>query len=91
MGVLRSDYVYTHAGLQRPVFLGGGKDVRYVLEVGDGEACVQVTYDPLEHVDRGRVRWETCDAVGGVYGVTGLRVLVRRVDGWCVLRVEEGF
>ncbi|MFZ2587738.1 MAG: hypothetical protein WAZ18_06455 [Alphaproteobacteria bacterium] len=86
---MKREYVYTVPGLQRPIFLGEGKDARFVLDVGDGEACVMVSYDPVEVVAKGKGMWEKVEAEGGVYGVTAVRVGVKRVVGWCVLRVEE--
>lgn len=90
MGELRREYVYTQAGPQRPVFLcGDGRVARFELDAGQGDAVVMVTFDEPDVVRKGKARWEPCDAAGGLYGVTALRAVVKAVDGWATLRVEQ--
>ena len=93
MGTMRTEYIYTTTGPQRPVFLGpDGADVRYTLDIGlKGAASVQVTHDPVEQVARGRAQWEDGGHLAaGVYGVTAMRVVIKRVDGWVTLVIERG-
>lgn len=92
MGRLRGEYYYVQTGPQRPVFLcDGAARSWFEVQANGGAAEVQVTYDPVEQVTAGKARWErACDMeAGGFYGVTGLRAVVRRVQGWLVLVVEQ--
>lgn len=81
--------VYTQNGRQRPIFLGHGAPLRFVLEVPDGAAAhVVVSHDPPELLARGKGEW--CRFEGGaegvVQGVSALRVVVDEVRGWVTLR-----
>lgn len=92
MGRLRGEYVYTCTGPQRPVFLwDGAGEARFCLEMQPGgEAVVQVTHDPAAAVRDGRAVWlDQEELAEGVYGVVALRVVVKKVDGWMTLVVEQ--
>lgn len=92
MGWMREEHVYTWTGLQRPVLLKPGASVaRFCLEVGaGGDGQVQVTHDPTESVKRGKALWESKSGLGeGLYGVTAIRVMAKKVDGWMTLVLEQ--
>jgi hypothetical protein len=92
LGWMREEHVYTWSGIQRPVVLQGGANVaRFCLEVGaGGDGVVQATHDPVESVKKGKALWETLSGLGeGLYGVTAIRVVARKIDGWMTLMVEQ--
>lgn len=89
---MRTEYIYTVPGPQRPVFLSpDGARFRYVLEVmAPDEATVQITYDRPIDIRRGKALWENHSPAGGaLYGATALRVLIKRVEGWVTLLLDE--
>lgn len=89
---MREEHVYTWAGVQKPILLKPGADVaRFCLEVGAaGDGVVQVTHDPVDCVKRGKALWDSLPGLGeGLYGVTALRVMARKVDGWMTLVLEQ--
>ena len=91
MGRWRTEHYYTCKGRRRAVFLRpeGGR-ARFGLEVADGdEACVEVSFDIVEHIKRGQGAWEVHEGCGDVAGATALRVHVKAVTGWVKLIVEE--
>jgi hypothetical protein len=85
-----SEHYYPDVGIMKPVLCGDGVNrVRFALDGADGD--VQVTYDPLAVVKKGRAEWLT--HMGGNAGdltdVTALRAVIRNVDGWAKLTVAE--
>ena len=65
---------------------------RFVVEVQEGdEAHVEVCYDPVESVRRGKGDWVPFEGGrgGAVAEATALRVNVGRVDGWVKLVVQQ--
>lgn len=92
MGWMREEHVYTWTGVQKPVLLQtDGGVARFCLEVGAaGDAVVQATHDPVESVKKGKALWESLSGLGeGLYGVTAVRVVARKVDGWMTLVLEQ--
>lgn len=88
---MQADYVYTHTGWQRPVFLSANGESRFALDVMPGDSArVEVAYDPVETVKVGRGQWVPFDGgLGGTLpGATALRVNVERVCGWVTLCVK---
>jgi hypothetical protein len=88
--MLVSEHVYTQVGVQRPVVCGpGAARVRFALDGAEGD--VQLCYDPPEMIRKGRAQWLTHlgGSAGDAGGVSGVRALLRRVDGWARLTVVE--
>jgi hypothetical protein len=90
---MRTEYYYTCKGRQRAVFFGPDvAGARFSVELDGGDdATVEVSYEPLEQVRKGRARWEVFDGGlgGSVQGASALRLNVGRVDGWLKLVVER--
>jgi hypothetical protein len=87
---LVSEHYYPDVGVMKPVVCGGGVNrVRFALDGAEGD--VQVTYDPLPVVKKGRAEWLTHlgGSAGEVGDVTALRAVIRNVDGWAKLTVAE--
>lgn len=91
---LQTEHVYTCRGRQRAVFLRpDSASVRFGVELMDGdEGVVEVSYDPVEHVRKGRGEWVAFDGGlgGSVACATAIRVNLSRVDGWVRMFVEQG-
>lgn len=91
---MQTEHVYTGKGRQRAVFLRPDTtEMRFGVELLQGdEGVVEVSYDPVEMVRRGRGEW--CVFEGGLGGslhsVTAIRLNIRHVDGWMKLFIEQG-
>jgi len=85
---------YTGVGRQRAVFLGPEfENGRFALEVMEGdEAWVDVSFDPVAQVRKGRGQWQRFEGGlgGSLEGFTALRVNIRKVEGWVKLTVQGG-
>jgi hypothetical protein len=85
-----SEHYYPDVGIMKPVVCSDGVTrVRFALDGAEGD--VQVTYDPLLVVKKGRAEWLTHmgGSAGEVCDVTALRAVIRNVDGWAKLTVAE--
>ncbi len=86
--------IYTGVGRQRAVFLGSHFERgRFAVDVMEGdEALVEVNFDPVAQVRKGRGQWQPFNGGlgGSLDGYTALRVNVRKVDGWVKLTVSGG-
>ena|GEM_PF-4198285 len=93
MGRLRGEYVYTCTGPQRPVFLGDGVErACFAVEARpDDVVRVEVSYDPVDVLRKGKGLWHGFDGDmgGGLYGVSGLRLVIERLEAWVSLTVEQ--
>lgn len=91
---LRTEHYYTCRGRQRAVFLRPeAVTARFAVELLEGdEGRVEVSYDPVETVRKGRGEWVPFEGglAGGVAGATALRVNVGKVEGWVKLMVQQG-
>jgi hypothetical protein len=86
--------IYTGVGRQRAVFLGPVFERGcFAVEVMAGdEAEVEVCFDPVVRLRKGRGVWQRFDGGlgGSVEGFTALRINVRKVEGWVKLTVRGG-
>ncbi|TKW61622.1 MAG: hypothetical protein DI628_03070 [Blastochloris viridis] len=89
-----TEHYYTGIGRQRAVFLGpvyeGG---RFSLDVMEGdEASVEVSFDPVTQVRKGRGQWQRFEGGlgGSLEGFTALRVNATKLEGWVKLTVQGG-
>jgi hypothetical protein len=87
---LEGEFVYTHAGRQRPVYVQAGcQEVQFALLGGEGN--VEVSFDPPELLKRGRGLWEPFagGSAGVLPGVRALRVTVETLENWAALKVRQ--
>lgn len=87
---LEGEFVYTHAGRQRPIYVQPGcQQVQFALLGGEGR--VEVSFDQPELLKRGRGVWEPFagGSAGVLPGVRALRVTVEAFEDWAVLKVRQ--
>ncbi|NBX85877.1 MAG: hypothetical protein EBQ80_01305 [Proteobacteria bacterium] len=93
MARLRGEYVYTSTGRQRPVFLQPDCVLaRFALAAGERDVLrLEVSHDPLAVVRKGSACWQVFEGGmgGGLHGVSALRVVADRLEGWAILTVEQ--